>query len=132
MPLFNGRHFSNPKVGERHGGASGDTGKMAGTNELGGAPGEMPEPQSEGQGPAKSYHVFHHEDGSAHSHIHHEDGTHEHTDHATHQEAHDHVAKAVGEDEQMEGEQPASEEEGEAPQKHMSMHSAARMGGGAF
>lgn len=58
---------------------------------------EHPEPDGDegmAKGPAKSYHVFHHEDGTAHSHIHHMDDTHEHTDHESHEEAHDHVGKA--------------------------------------
>ena len=113
MPLFGGSHFSNPAVGRAHG------------MEEGG--------EAEHSEPAHSYHVFHHEDGTAHSHIHHASGEHEHTDHASHQEAHEHVAKAMGgeteQEEEMEGQQPPAEEKGE---KHISMHNAARYSGGAF
>jgi len=120
MPLFGGKHYSNPAVGRSH----------EGMNEGGQ---EAPQEHAE---PAKSYHVFHHEDGTAHSHIHHASGEHEHTDHASHEEAHDHVAKALGDNEGAEGEGEsfkdwAKEEETE-PEHKMSMHNAARMGGGAF
>ena len=116
MPMFGGKHFSNPAVGRAHA-----------------APGEG-ELEGEHKGPAKSYHVHHHEDGTAHSHIHHADDSHEHTDHASHAEAHEHVAKAMG-GEGEEGKESfedwAKEEENE-PEHKMSMHNAARMGGGAF
>lgn len=109
MPMFGGKHFSNPAVGRSH------EPEMDGGME------------GESKGTAKSYHVHQHEDGSAHSHIHHADDSHEHTDHASHEEAHDHVAKAFG------GEETPQEEgmEGEPKQK-MSMHNVGRESGGAF
>ena len=113
MPMFGGKHYSNPAVGKAHEGM--------------GMEGEGEKEHSE---PAKSYHVFQHEDGTAHSHIHHADDSHEHTDHASHEEAHDHVGKAMGEEA---GESPEFEaNEDEKTEKPMTMHNAARMSGGAF
>lgn len=115
MPMFGNKHFSNPAVGRAK--------EPEGAAEPGDSPAEEKGEQ------AKSYHVFHNDDGTAHSHIQHADGSHEHTDHGTPAEAHAHVQKATGGGESFD--QWAKEEEQE-PEHNMTMHGAARAGGGAF
>lgn len=120
MPLFSGKHYSNPAVGRSH---------ETSFNEKG-----LAYESAGGMGhEEKAHHSMHatfHDDGTAHTHIHHVDGDHhEHTDHATHEEAHEHLKAA------MDGQTPEQEEQGgEVGEKEekMPMHSAVRASGGAF
>lgn len=56
------------------------------------------------QSDAHSMHVYMHDDGTAHTHIHHKDGHHEHMDHDSHEEAMDHMQRACS------GEEPDGDE----------------------
>ena len=119
MPLFGGKHYSNPAVGRSKEGETSEKGLEHG-KDVG-----MGHEERAGH---HSIHGYFHEDGTAHTHLYHADGTHEHMDHGSHQEAHDHLKSA------MDGMGPFESEQGEeaAAPEHESMHTAMRSSGGAY
>ena len=119
MPVFGGKHFSNPAVGRF----------KAGKAEADGAEKGL-EKGSSHEGHPKSIHGHFHEDGTAHVHAHHADGTHEHTDHETHEDAHQQMMDHMGGGGDKSFADWAKEEETEP--EHTTLPAAHRMGGGAF
>lgn len=117
MPMFGGKHFSNPAVGRMHGKMDDESAEPKG----------LEDEKAEGEHP-KSVHGHFHEDGTAHVHVHKADGTHEHVDHATHEDAHEHMKSAMGGGESFE---QWAKEEAEEPE-HMGMKETVHASGGAF
>lgn len=133
MALFGGKNYSNPAVGRFHQRAQGmDREESTLTKGKSMGAGKVETAGGGGGTPRHSIHGYFHQDGTAHTHIAHPDGTHEHADHATHEEAKDQLTSAMqgGDDQGPELGDWAEEEKAE-PQ-HMTIHGATRAGGGAF
>ncbi len=127
MPMFGGKHFSNPKVGMRHGTASGDT---SASDDMSGTMNE-PQNETEVQPQEKGVTITENPMGGMHVHVHHTD---EHADHPDAQSALGHASMAMGGDEEQ-GESPEmqyTEDESSEPEHKMTPYKAKRADSGGM